>query len=407
MRTLTVSFVLALLSTIIVSIGSDAWAIDDDRMLIINGLAETLSLVDRAGDSTVLTVQTLGLSPNEMEIATGALLLTNSVSDDLWVLDSESYQVLRTIDFPEGENPYDVAVIDDTMCVVSLTLANDIMYVNYESGDTLQRVDVGTSPQGCCVQNSRLWVANTGFDYGTFLYGQGTVSVFNAATGIPIATVDVGTNPQVIAEAADGTIHVLCTGNYFDRFGIVYIIDPGSLSLVDSLTLGGSPGDLVFTPDGIGYVAAGGWIDSGFVYRYDAVARTVLNGDANPWKTAQGVIGVSPRLEGGVFAYCFGADSVIGHGRDGTIEETYQLGDGPQPGVHISNRRPGDFDNDGVIDAIDLNQLISFLFFNGPAGPRPNAADLNHDCIFDAVDLNLQIITTFFNATNVYWGCGE
>ncbi|MBD3297347.1 MAG: hypothetical protein GF341_01735 [candidate division Zixibacteria bacterium] len=404
MRTLTVFSVLALLSMIV---GPDAWGNDDDRMLVVNGLAETLSLVDRAGDSTVVTVQTLGLSPNEMEIATGALLLTNSVSDDLWVLDSETYQVLRTIDFPEGHNPYDVAVIDDTMCVVSLTLANDIMFVNFISGDTLQRADVGTSPQGFCVQGSQLWVANTGFDYDTFLYGQGTVSVFNALTGAPITTLNVGTNPQVIAEATDGTIHVLCTGNYFDQFGIVYIIDPGSLAVVDSLALGGSPGDVVLAPDGIGYVAAGGWVDSGFVYRYDAVSRTVLNGEANPWKAAQGVIGVSPRLEGGVFAYCFSADSVIGLDWDGHIAETYQLGDGPQPGVHISNRRPGDLDDDGVIDAVDLNLMIALLFFNGPAGPRPNAADLNHDCFFDAVDLNLQIITTFFNATNVYWGCGE
>ncbi|GAB4322982.1 MAG: hypothetical protein Kow0074_14820 [Candidatus Zixiibacteriota bacterium] len=386
---------------------SSALAADEDRLLVINGLAETLSLIDRAGDSTVLTVQTLGLSPNEMEIATDALLLTNSISDNLWVLDRDTYAIIDIITFPDGDNPYDVAVIDDTLCAVSLTVANSVMLVNYATGDTLSRLPVGTSPQGLCVQDSLLWVANTGFDYNTFMYGQGTVDVLDAESGSAVVSIDVGTNPQVIAEAADGSIHVLCTGNFFDQFGIVYVINSSSLAVEDSLALGGSPGDLVFTTDGIGYVAAGGWVDSGLVYRYDALTRTVLNGVGNPWKTARGVIGVSPRLEGGVFAYCFSADSVIGHGLDGRIEEMYQVGDGPQPGAHISNRRPGDVNDDGTVDAIDVNVLIDLLFFGGPMVPRPNAADLNHDCFHDAVDLNVLISQAFFNGMIHYWGCAE
>lgn len=384
-----------------------AQASDDDRLLVINGLAETLSLIDRAADSTALTVQTLGLSPNEMDIGSGVVLLTNSISDNLWVLDSDTYGIVDIIAFPDGDNPYDVAVIDDTLCAVSLTVANSVMLVNYANGDTLTRVPVGTSPQGMCVQDSLLWVANTGFDYNTFLYGQGTVTVISPLSGSTVTTIDVGTNPQVIAEAADGTVHVLCTGNFFDQFGIVYVISATSLTVVDSLVLGGSPGDLVFTTDGVGYVAAGGWVDSGLVYRYDALSRTVLNGSSNPWKTAQGVIGVSPRLEGGVFAYCFSADLVVGHGLDGQVEEVYHLGDGPQPGVHISNRRPGDVNDDGTIDAVDLNVLIDLLFFDGPLGPRPNAADLNRDCFLDAVDMNVLISLTFFNGLNNYWGCAE
>ena len=151
--------------------------------------------------------------------------------------------------------------MDDTLCAVSLTLANSLMLVNYVSGDTLARLPVGVSPQGLASLENELWVANTGLDYGTFLYGPGTVSVLDDQTDATIATIPVGTNPQVIARAGDGLVHVLCTGNYFDRFGVVYVVDATSHSVVDSIPLGGSPGDLCFGVDGMAYVAGGGWVD--------------------------------------------------------------------------------------------------------------------------------------------------
>lgn len=381
-------------------------AVDDlDRLLVINGLAENMTLIDRAGDSVVSNVLTLGLAPNRMRETANELLLTNSISDDLWVIDKLNYAVIRTINFPDGDNPYDVLVINDTLCAVSLTLANAVMMVNYISGDTLSRIDVGVSPQGLLRSGSELWVANTGLDYGTFLYGPGSVTVLDYGSESSIATVPVGTNPQVIARAADGTMHVLCTGNYFDQFGVVYIVDAAAHAVVDSIPLGGSPGDLCFGREGIAYVAAGGWVDSGEVYRYNALSRTVINGAANPWHSARGVVGVAPRLEGGVFAYCFDADRVIAHDSGGTIVESYQTGDGPQPGVHLSNRLPGDFDEDGAPTALDLNALIDLLFFGGPYPERPSSVDLNHDCIHDALDLNLLIGELFFGAYDVYWGC--
>jgi hypothetical protein len=179
------------------------------------------------------------------------------------------------------------------------------------------------------------------------------------------------------------------------------------LTVVDSIPLGGFPGDLVIDGDGIAYVAAGGWVDSGLVFRYEAPARTVLNGEANPWRSALGVIGVSPRLEGGVWVYCFGADSVVGHGLDGQVEEAYQMGDGPQPGVHISNRLPGDLDDSGAQDASDLNTMIDLLFFNGPLPAQPNSADLDHSCAYDATDLNELIDLLFYNSQNYHWGCAQ
>ncbi|GAB4329507.1 MAG: hypothetical protein Kow0074_26020 [Candidatus Zixiibacteriota bacterium] len=59
----------------------------------------------------------------------------------------------------------------------------------------------------------------------------------------------------------------------------------------------------------------------------------------------------------------------------------------------------GDLNDDGFLDAIDLNLLVDVLFFNGQV-PVPPAvrADINCDQFFDAVDMNGLIDVIFFGA---------
>ncbi len=59
----------------------------------------------------------------------------------------------------------------------------------------------------------------------------------------------------------------------------------------------------------------------------------------------------------------------------------------------------GDLNDDGVLDAVDLNTLIEVIFFNGEVPvPPEERADINCDGVFDAVDLNQLINVIFFNA---------
>lgn len=382
-------------------------AADFDQLLVINGLGERLSRVNRVTATVTKNILTLGLAPNRIRTAAKSVLIVNSISDDLWVLNDSTYSVERVITWPDGANPWDVEPINDSLCAVSLLLQDAVSLVNFKTGDTLGRTTVGKSPEGMLKFGNALWVANTGFDFGTFLYGQGTVSVIDPRTSATFATIPVGTNPQELALAPDGAVHVLCTGNFFDREGIIYIINPQTQSVIDSIPLGGAPGDLVIAPDGMGYIAAGGFVDSGHVYRYDAISRTVLNSAANPWRSARGVLAVLPRLEGGVYAACFSADSIIEHDLNGAAVRGWEVGDGPGGIVNLTNRRPGDLSEDGVVNATDLTLLIGLVFFGGAQPERPNSADLNADCVHNATDLTLLINLVFFGGTKAYWGCAE
>ena len=379
--------------------------VDSDRLLLINNLSETLTLIDRAGNSVVINALTLGLVPNRVRLARSTPLLVNSISDDLWMINSGTLDILRTVKFPDGDNPWDVVAVNDTLCAVSMLLANDVALVNYATGKILGRVQVGTSPEGLIVAAGKIWVANSGFDFGSYTFGPGTVSVVNPVTRTVVATIPVGANPQALAFAPDGLIHVVCTGKYAARTGIVYVLSPQTQVVVDSIPLGGAPGDLVIGQDGIAYLAAGGWTGFGQIFRYNSLTHAVLNNVTNPWRSARGVTAVLPRLEGGIYALCFEADSVIEHRADGTIARGWQVGDGPQSAVSITNRNPGDLNEDGGIDVFDVIAVIDVAFSGAPPPPRPNSADVNADCVVDVFDVIAIIGVAFSGGGGLYWGC--
>ncbi|HWO55948.1 MAG TPA: dockerin type I domain-containing protein [bacterium] len=386
--------------------GSEARAVDDlDRLYVINGLGETLTLIDRAGDSLVANWMPLGGCPNRVRAHDGLLLVVNSCTDDIMVIDAASRTLLRTVAFPSGDNPWDVLVLDDSLCAVSLLVANEVAIVNYQVGVERRRFAVGTSPEGLLYYAGRLWIANSGLDFGTFEYGQGTVSIANASLTAAQVSVNVGANPQVLAVGGDGEVHVLCTGNYADRVGRVYTLDRDSWLPTDSILINDYPGDLAIAPDGIGYIAGGGFVDSGVVYRYDSRTHAILNGPSNPWKTARGVLSVVPRLEGGVFALCFSADSVTELAANGPLVDAWAGGDGPGYAAYVTNRVPGDLNEDGVHNVQDVVEIINTAFRGGAPSGRPNAADVNGDCVCDILDAVALVNHVFRGGATLYWGC--
>ncbi len=397
---------LVLLASLLISPIPARAVVDTDQLLVVNNLSETLTRIDRAGNSVTLNARALGLVPNRIRPARAKVLVVNSISDDLWVLDATTLDTLRTIKFPDGDNPWDVTFVNDTLCAVSMLLANNVVLVNQTTGAILATVPVGTSPEGLIYAAGKIWVANSGFSFVDYTYGAGTVTVINPETHAVVTTIPVGTNPQSLALSPDGTIHVMCTGNYVDKTGIVYVLSASGLNVTDSIPLGGAPGDLVIASDGTAYLAAGGWADSGLVFRYNALSHTLLNGAANPWHSARGVTAVLPRLEGGVYTMCFDADSVVEHRLNGTVVRAWQVGDGPQAAVSISNRVPGDLNDDGAIDVFDVIATID-IAFSGGIVPRPNSADVNSDCGIDVFDVIKIISMVFSGGGEGYWGCAQ
>lgn len=396
------------LSALFVLSAGLAHAIDDvDRLYVVNNLGEDLTMIDRAGDSLVTNLLPLGGCPNRIRAHNGLLLVANSCTDDLIVISQATHTIVHTVNFPSGDNPWDVVVIDDSLCAVSMLLSNEVVIVNYQVGAERRRFAVGTSPEGLLYAYGRLWIANCALDFGTFEYGQGTVSISNAALTATEASVSVGSNPQVLALGGDGAIHVLCTGNYFDRFGVIYTLDPDSWLPTDSIAIGDFPGDLVIGPEGTGYLAGGGFVDSGFVYRYNSATHAILNGPANPWKTARGVLSVAGNIDGGIFALAFSADSVAELSVNGSLEDVWQVGDGPGASVHVTNRLPGDINEDQLHNVQDVVAMVNVAFRGASSPERPGSADVNADCVYNVQDVVAITNHVFRGGATLYWGCAQ
>ena len=229
------------------------------KLLIINGTAESLSGVDlSSGQITHTESNVFGITPNDIKVHNGKGYIINSGSADISVINLETYLVEKTISLPEGSNPWTMEFTGVNEAYVSSFVYNNIYVVNISEGSLIDSISVGDHPEGMLRVGTTVYVANTAYNPVTYGYGQGTVSVIDITTREVTATVNVPMNPQELALGPNGKIYILSTGNYFSDFGKIAVLEtlypePGYLptpTITDSITIGGSPGDIEITSAG-------------------------------------------------------------------------------------------------------------------------------------------------------------
>jgi hypothetical protein len=167
--------------------------------------------------------------------------------------------------------------------------------VDVANKTVVKDINVGVGPQGILLSGNNVFVANTGFRAS---YGQATVSIIDISTDSVTHTIDVPTNAQDLARSSDGKIHILCTGDYATEFGKIVVLDMytgpfwNTPALVDTIELGGSPGDIAISTTGKGYCTAWGDGTNGYLMEYDALADTVVRDASNPRLTGPNVSGL-------------------------------------------------------------------------------------------------------------------
>ncbi|MFQ5437156.1 MAG: YncE family protein, partial [Anaerolineae bacterium] len=244
-----------------------AIAQDTPRTLyVLNALGRTLSKMNLATMQFTNDIVVVGDIPNRVYTRGDKI---NGRSD----------AVDNTIALAEGSNPWDLAFVGADKVYVTNLLANSVTVVDVATGDSLNTIEVGENPEGILVVNNTAYVANTG---GFPDYTPSTVSVIDIGTDQVTKTLEVPMNPQDLALAPDGNIHVVCTGNFADVSGRVVVINPfGDVDftplVVDTVEIGGSPGDIVVTTDGLAYLADFGDGTNGFLYAYNASTLEILN----------------------------------------------------------------------------------------------------------------------------------
>ena len=318
-----------------------------DELWVVNGLAETVSLVNvgrlAAGTepAVVSPLFVAGRVPNRIVLAGGRGLIVNSYGNSLTVFSLREPGRRMEIPLVAGANPWDVAVVNQggvERALVTCFLRNSLCVVRLDGyGGWLEReiaLTNGSRPEGIASDGTRAWIAMSGWNFSSGEYDPGRISVValtNADVGqwAECGVRDVDTNPQVVLhDALAGRLHVLSTGRHGRNEGAVNVLNATTLASFGRIAVGGSPQALVIDDAGDMAQVAGGLLLSS--YRLSTLVP-VTNGLAAclPADSDLGSLALDParRL---LCAGDFARDRVLGFDlATETRRGTLAVGDGP------------------------------------------------------------------------------
>ncbi len=295
-----------------------------DVLFVLNSMANSISVVDIETGQVYNDVAIVGIWPSQITYYNNKVYVVNSGSNNIEIFDSEGLTKLGAISLGADNNPMTFVVLNDQKGYVASSQSNTVKVINLSNNTITKTIDVGIGATGIAISNGKVYAANTAFDGSTFEYGQGTVSIIDTSTDTVIKTLNVPTNPQDIAVAPNGYVHVVCTGDYMDVKGKVVVIDPANDTIVQTVDIGGSPGKIHISENNIGYV---GTFSEG-VFTYNAATYAVINSPDNP-VINRGGSGIVSDIEGNIYIADFNADQVVKLNSNNEIVATFDVGDGP------------------------------------------------------------------------------
>ena len=296
----------------------------------------TLSVIDLELGDVSNDVFGLGNAPNDMTIVGDLLVVVNSVSNDLnffHIADDGTLSPDDVVDVgvAQNNNPWAVASDGQGNLLISNYMQNSISVLSLASRQIERTLEAGMAPGPIAIVGDFMYVANTGYDFGAYMFHEGSVWKYDLNTWDVVDSLQVGVNPQEIKMDPLGRLHVVCTGNYFDVFGEVFIVEPQSFVTLMTIETGGTPNHVAFAPDTSAYLSAGGWAfesSAGIVLKYRYDTGELLRDSNHPITTGNGANDIAIIEDGRIFVSCF-EDNRIDELRGDSVYTSYIVGTGP------------------------------------------------------------------------------
>ena len=140
---------------------------------VVNTLGESLSIIDLQNQIVLQPPKPLGLFPNDIRLRNDKAYVINSGLNDIRIFDLNTQNSLGGIDLGSGTNPYRLDFVNDSIAAVSMWLVDSVYLVNTNSRQIIQRVRVGTSPEGIKYYQGKVFVANSGYTASWLCGGNG------------------------------------------------------------------------------------------------------------------------------------------------------------------------------------------------------------------------------------------
>ncbi len=239
------------------------------------------------------------------------------------VISLNTWKSVATIQMPIGSYPRNIIFYEGKGYVTGL-FSNNVMVLDLATYTVGTMIPVGANPEEILLVDHKAYVANSGFGSGH------TVSVIDLTQHKVTKEIPVGDNPGFLALDSDGEVHVLCVGRlpaWGDTTdqgtnGGVYVIDPATDVVVDSIPLVGHPTELTYGGNGTGF-----FLSNGNVVSYSTETNKIVNDslivgffyavEADPVSQQLFVLDAKDYQQNG---------EVKIYGFDGTLKESHTVG---------------------------------------------------------------------------------
>lgn len=327
-RFLSLMLVFALASCMFVACSDDddnpaGPQIEDDAniLFVLNSGATSISVVNLDDGVVTNDVVTVGTWPNQLVSRGDNLYCVNSGSNNVEIFDTKTWSK-KAVDLGIAQNPMTMAFYNDDIAFVACSVSMKVHKINVTTREVLATADAGTGATGVFVKNGKVYVTNTGYVSPTDPYEPGVVYVYDAESLEKTGEIAVGINPQTIAETPDGKLHVVCSGDYgATASGVVSVIDPATDAVVKTIEVGGAPGSIAVSENGMGYL--GYWTAGANCYDTTAEAPEVTS------FYGEGVSGLTVGNGNHVFFSSWDGGNVVELNEAGEVVATYEVSVNP------------------------------------------------------------------------------
>jgi DNA-binding beta-propeller fold protein YncE len=297
----------------------------------------TLSVINLETRRVSNDIFGLGNAPNDMVMAENLLIVVNSISNDLNFFRFNQNGSLVSdgvadVGLAQNNNPWAAAPDGKGHLLITNAMQNTVSVFSLQSRRIERTLPAGIAPEPILVVGDYAYVGNTSYDFGTYIFGTGSLWKYDLNSWDVVDSVSVGTNPQDIALDSLGRFQIVCTGNYANIAGEIYVVQLEPLSVLRVIEIGGTPNRVVLASDSCAYLSAGGWEMSGdaagFVMKYRYDTGQILRGADNPILVQQGASDIAISHDGRIFVSCFSGNCVNELHGD-AVSTTYVVGTGP------------------------------------------------------------------------------
>ena len=158
----------------------------------------------------------LGDTGNDMKIYGSKIYIAVTTSSQIEVIDAHTGLSLRQLPvFDEGKPREPRHLAFDKGKVYATCFDGTIIRIDTLSLEIDNTAKAGRDPEGICVANGKLYVANSGGK--SFPNYDNTISVIDIASFKEVKKIEVAINPYIVEADGYGDVYVSSQGNYNDK----------------------------------------------------------------------------------------------------------------------------------------------------------------------------------------------